>query len=171
MPWRVQVGGLVGGPPLVVDGVVVVPCADNWVYAVDAASGRLRWKHLRQTARPIDFWPPHRIAAAGGLVFVGEPDAPSAVRAMQAATGATLWHHELGYNATVLGLTAADGVVVAECGGEIRCLEAADGRQRWRFAISDLPRFRWAASIVTDDAVVCAGWVIAPARQDLGVLV
>jgi outer membrane protein assembly factor BamB len=89
---------------------------------------------------------------------------------MQAATGATVWHHELGDGATVLNLTAAGGAGVAECGREIRCLEAADGRERWRFAISDLPRFAWTTSVVAGEAVVCAGSVIAPAGLDVGVL-
>jgi hypothetical protein len=63
----------------------------------------------------------------GTLVFGGEPDAPSAVCAMQAATGRNGRHHELGEGATAVNLTAAGGAAVAECGGEIRCLEAVDG--------------------------------------------
>ena len=54
--------------PAVVDGVVYVGSDDDHVYALDAASGQLRWRY--QTGNDMDSSP----AVVDGVVYVGSED-------------------------------------------------------------------------------------------------
>ena len=54
--------------PAVVDGVVYVGSNDDYVYALDARSGELRWRY--ETGGDVDSSP----AVVDGVVYVGSED-------------------------------------------------------------------------------------------------
>jgi serine/threonine-protein kinase len=54
--------------PAVAGGVVYVGSTDNYVYALDASTGDLRWRY--QTGHRVESSP----TVAGGVVYVGSTD-------------------------------------------------------------------------------------------------
>ncbi|MFO1338366.1 MAG: PQQ-binding-like beta-propeller repeat protein [Burkholderiaceae bacterium] len=74
--------------PVVAGGAVLFGSSDGHVYALDAASGALRWKF--RTGDVVHASP----AVADGRVFVGSWD--GRFYALDLASGRELWHHEGG---------------------------------------------------------------------------
>lgn len=174
MAWRIRTDGVVGGPPIVADGIVYVPSADNQIYAVDAAKGSVRWKYRVTGGGLATFGEPSQIAVAGGTVFVGEHATQAGsgvVHAVDARTGRQKWQRELD-DGTALDVTAVDGAVVVQCGNQLCCLDPADGSERWRYAHPMLPNGLWTVPIIADGTVLCGGSDVDPRRSDdLGLLV
>ncbi|MBS0658606.1 MAG: PQQ-binding-like beta-propeller repeat protein [Verrucomicrobia bacterium] len=119
--------------PAVAGGTVYFGSGDTHVYALDAASGRLRWKF--KTDDVVHASP----AVADGVVYIGSWD--SRFYALDAATGAEKWrfqagrddllHNQVGFQSSP---AVADGVVYTGCrDAHLYALEAASGRELWRF--------------------------------------
>lgn len=77
--------------PIVVEGVMFVSLPFSGVAALDAATGRERWRytHVSRTAKPCCGPANQGVAVAGGLVYVGTID--GRLVALDAATGAVRW--------------------------------------------------------------------------------
>jgi outer membrane protein assembly factor BamB len=95
---------------------------DRSVYALDAASGDLRW--AAPASQPI-----FQVTVAGATVY-----AESGVRrlyALDAATGRVRW--VIGTRRDIIGRPAVAGgsVYVATVGGQVKALDAATGHVRW----------------------------------------
>jgi len=140
LKWRVQTGGKVRSSPTVWKGAVFVGSEDGYLYAIDAASGAIRWK-TRTGAGDVSSSP----AVFGDLVIVTGAD--GAVWAVSTATGQVQWKvptseplpyrlfgtdprtHDYWSSSPVV----ADGVVfVGSADGGIYALDAATGRLRWK---------------------------------------
>ena len=132
--------------PLVADGVMYVSYPPSDVVALDAATGRELWKHSARL--PGDMigagaWKVSRgVALLGDRVFLATLDAR--VKALDAKTGRMLWDVSLGdyrkgYSFTAAPLAVKDMVIVGNSGGDfatrgfIVALDAATGKQRWKF--------------------------------------
>ena len=134
--------------PIVVGGVMYITSPHDHVFALDAATGNLKW-----TYNPTDM-PPlsqlsissgqcNRGAAVGsGNVFVARLDAN--LIAINAATGKESWRATVdrwqdGYTETMAPLYVNGMVVVGTSGGEflrrghVTAYDAVTGRQLWRF--------------------------------------
>ncbi len=110
--------------PTVSGGLVFVGGGDGQVYAVDLASGRLRWTHRTQ----------HRVrsspAVALGRVFAGSFDGN--VYCLDAATGAEVWKFATG-DAVQSSPSVADGMVFfGSRSMAVYGFDAATGRLVWR---------------------------------------
>lgn len=134
--------------PTVVGGTVFIGSGDHNVYALDAATGAVRWTF--ETGDVVHATP----AVVDGVVYIGSWDAY--FYALDAATGRMIWRFETGrdtatYNQVGVASSAAvaDGVVVFGCrDGHFYAVDAATGRRTW----------------AEDNAM---GWVIAsPAVRD-----
>ena len=120
--------------PVVGIGMVYFGSGDGNVYALNAASGALRWKF--HTGDVVHASP----ALAQGKLYVGSWD--SYFYALDAATGKQLWRFKTGEDPKIhnqVGIqssaTIADGVVYFGCrDSKIYALDAATGRQRWFFS-------------------------------------
>lgn len=120
--------------PAVVDGVVYFGSGDSSVYAVDAATGALRWKF--QTGNVVHASP----AVAGGLVYVGSFDAY--FYALDAGTGKLVWKFKTGEDAQAHLMTGipgsaavADGLVYFGCrDAHLYALDAKSGSVRWKYS-------------------------------------
>jgi glucose dehydrogenase len=77
--------------PIVVDGVMYVSLPFSGVAAVDAASGRERWRYVNQArAEKLCCGPANRgVAVSGGRVYIGTVD--GRLVALDAASGAVAW--------------------------------------------------------------------------------
>src|SRR4051794_34365909 len=83
--WKFKSGDAIEGAPAVVGGVVYVGSFDEHLYALDLASGAVKWKYH---AGPIKASP----AVQGGLVFVGNAD--GVFHCVDAARGQKRWTFE-----------------------------------------------------------------------------
>jgi len=119
--------------PVVANGSVFFGSGDGNLYAVDAASGELRWKF--RTGDVVHASP----AYANGVVYVGSWD--SFFYAVDAATGKEKWrfhggedpaiHNQVGFQSSA---AVVDGVVYTGCrDSNLYAIDAATGSEKWRF--------------------------------------
>ena len=119
--------------PVVTGGTVYFGSGDGHLYALDAASGELRWKF--KTGDVVHASP----AYANGVVYFGSWD--SYFYALDARTGAEKWrfhggedpliHNQVGFQSSP---AVVDGVVYTGCrDSNLYALDAATGREKWRY--------------------------------------
>ncbi len=117
--------------PTVADGVVYFGSGDGNVYALDAASGKLKWKFA--TGDVVHASP----AIANGTLYIGSWD--SYFYALDAATGQQKWrfktgddpdtHNQVGIQSSS---AVADGVVYFGCrDSTLYALDAGTGEKKW----------------------------------------
>jgi len=119
--------------PTVWNGVVYFGSGDGNVYALDEASGTMKWKF--QTGDVVHASP----AIADGALFIGSWD--SYFYALDAATGNEKWRFKTGedpniHNQVGIQSSAAvnDGVVYFGCrDSNLYALDAASGQKKWAF--------------------------------------
>ncbi len=119
--------------PAVWRGVVYFGSGDGNVYALDAGTGRLRWKF--KTGNVVHASP----ALAGGMLYIGSWD--TWFYALNARTGRLEWRFKTGedtqvHNQTGIQGTAAisGGVVFFECrDAHVYALDARTGRKKWAY--------------------------------------
>jgi eukaryotic-like serine/threonine-protein kinase len=119
--------------PIVVDGIVYFGSGDTNIYALDAASGQLKWKF--KTGDVVHASP----AVADGKLYVGSWD--SCFYALDAKTGKEVWRFKTGEDPEIhnqVGIQSsaavADGIVYFGCrDSNFYAVDAATGKERWRF--------------------------------------
>jgi len=120
--------------PVVDDGTVFFGSGDSNVYALDAASGALKWKF--KTGDVVHASP----ALAYGSVFVGSWD--TYFYALDAATGKEQWRFKTGEDHEIFNQTGlqaspavADGIVYFGCrDSKFYALDGKSGKQLWAFS-------------------------------------
>lgn len=119
--------------PVAAGGAVYFGSGDGNLYALDAATGDLRWKF--GTGDVVHASP----AVSGGTVYFGSWD--SYFYAVDAATGKEKWrfhggedplvHNQVGFQSSP---AVVDGVVYTGCrDSNVYALDAATGKEKWRF--------------------------------------
>jgi len=140
--WRYRIRGTGGGfglltsTPLVRDGIAYVEDTSSSVFAIDLRSGRRRWARLQRA--PNDG--PNGIALVGGRLY-GATD--TTAFALDASDGHQLWSTRLVSRIEqfidIAPVVDRGRVYVSTVGfppggrGAIYALDAATGKQRWRF--------------------------------------
>ena len=118
--------------PVVADGRVYFGSGDGNLYALDAASGELRWKFA---AGDVVHASP---AYADGVLYVGSFD--SRLYAVDARTGKEIWrfqggedpfaHNQVGFQSSP---AVVDGVVYTGCrDSNLYAIDAKTGKEKWR---------------------------------------
>jgi outer membrane protein assembly factor BamB len=124
--WRTELGGAIQSRLVSADGTVFVSCFDGTLYALDAKTGRTRWKFL--THGPLFSTP----CLADGLLYVGSMD--HSVYAVDAATGRLRWRTVVG-GPVFAGVCVGAGIACVGAGdGIVSGLDALTGVRRWTFA-------------------------------------
>ncbi|HET7458662.1 MAG TPA: PQQ-binding-like beta-propeller repeat protein [Gemmatimonadaceae bacterium] len=113
--------------PAVAGGTVYVGARDGFLYAIDAASGALRWRYDHKIS-----WVITSPAVDGGVVYAGSSDGHFA-QAVDAATGKELWRATT--DATVWSSPAVAGDVVyyGDGAGRVHAVDRRTGTERWAF--------------------------------------
>jgi eukaryotic-like serine/threonine-protein kinase len=120
--------------PVVTKGIVYFGSGDNNLYAVDAASGELRWKFA--TGDVVHASP----AYADGVVYFGSWD--SNFYAVDAASGKEKWrlhtgedpviHNQVGFQSSP---AVVNGVVYTGCrDSNVYAIDAASEKEKWKFS-------------------------------------
>jgi outer membrane protein assembly factor BamB len=144
--WTFRTDGELSAPPSVVGGVVYLASLDHCVYALDAATGQELWAFRADNevmSEPL---------VVDGRVFFGSGDkvivtrggetirgqGPSAVYALDAATGRLLWRFPT-RGEVMPTLLYADGALYAADGsGTFYALDPATGRLLWQVAFGSI---------------------------------
>jgi alcohol dehydrogenase (cytochrome c) len=132
--------GALAMSPVVVNGVVYIQDLHANVYAIDLASGKLRWEHPFNTV-VLGGPGPNGVAVANGLVY---GDTPRAVFALSAATGKPVWVDrnlltnsqgvfEIQPQAIAGRVYLASALGSGPGGGILLDLNAATGKVIWKF--------------------------------------
>jgi alcohol dehydrogenase (cytochrome c) len=155
--WMFQTGDYADGlhsTPLVVDGVMYLITPRNWVFALDAATGRVLWQHKPMAPQPgpaggQTFVLNRGVAVTDGKVFYGSTD--NFLVALDQRSGREVWRVSIddpgqcGCNVTSAPLVARDKVIVGGTGGELAhrgyltAFHAKTGRLAWRFHVIPAP--------------------------------
>lgn len=143
--WTSVNGGSNYARPLVSGAVVYVSGREAILYALDAVTGRQRWKF--STAEDADA--PSSLAMSSGLVYAC---GGKRLYAVDMATGEQRWNFPT--SGDVYAPTAADGLVYFGSDAYLHAVDAFDGKQRWKFR-TDATAFRAAPTVV--DGVVYVG--------------
>ncbi len=134
--------------PVVVDGALFTSGVAGRVYALDAATGALRWRfepdvNLQVVRGTCCDQVNRGVAVWQGRVYVASLD--GWLYCLEAADGHLLWKVDTiadrsrAYSSTGAPLIAGDVVVIGNAGGEydvrgyVTAYELASGAQRWRF--------------------------------------
>ncbi len=129
--WKATLGNAVRMAPVVVGDRLIVECMDNYIYALELATGTVKWKFVRPDGS-LGYAGP-TLGPAGSILVCGE----STVYRLNAATGQEIWRSSVGGKA--LGTPALSGgrVYVAGDGAGVVALDAETGERRWRFRVGD----------------------------------
>ncbi|HEY1379659.1 MAG TPA: PQQ-binding-like beta-propeller repeat protein [Gemmataceae bacterium] len=111
-------------------GVAFVGAFDDHLYALDLATGQMKWK-LKTGAIKAP------VGVAGGAVFAGNID--GLLYCVDAATGKERWRYNAEAEVTSGINFTADGVLFGTQGETLYCVSRADGRLRWKFDVSGGP--------------------------------
>lgn len=134
--------------PTAVDGKVFIGTPSRFIYAVNAFTGREIWKS--EYAGAISAAPSY----ADGRIFAGQQGGEDSFYCLDAETGRKIWAQTLGW---VWGpANIKDGNVFVPCiDGFAACLDAEDGRIKWRYRTSKSTCTEPAAD---GDRVFFGGW-------------
>jgi hypothetical protein len=113
--------------PAVLDGLVVVGTRDGTMYALDAATGRERWRVSHGMS-----WINTSPAIHHGVVYAGSSDARF-VQAVDAASGAERWRSGTPGVVWSSPAVAGDLVLAGDGAGWLHALDRATGAARWTF--------------------------------------
>jgi len=131
--------GHFAGTPLVVEGVVLAPSSNNFLYAV--VDGKEKWSFETQNA----LWATP--ASDGKVVYL--PALDHHLYALNLADGKLLWKQDLGSALLSAPLLTKDGLLyVSAMQGEVFALKAADGSQVWKM---DTGGRLWSAPVLHED--------------------
>ncbi len=148
LAWSTDIDSAMGlaTEPIVVDGIIYVSLPQSKVYAVEAKTGRVRWRFDPKVRldRMRNSWAAHSnrgLAVWGGKVFVGTGDCR--LVAIDAASGEKTWE-STACDGSQTGITGAPhvgngkvfiGYNGSDTGvrGSVAAFDAATGKQVWRF--------------------------------------
>ncbi|MFW6079502.1 MAG: PQQ-binding-like beta-propeller repeat protein, partial [Gemmatimonadota bacterium] len=113
--------------PAVVDDIVLVGARDGFLYAVERATGELRWRFDHEIS-----WVNGSPAVADGVAYVGSSDGRF-VQAVEVETGEELWRHETASSAWSSAAVVDGLVYIGDGAGNLYALDRATGEERWGY--------------------------------------
>jgi outer membrane protein assembly factor BamB len=126
--WAFLTGDNVATQPAVFEDLVIFGSEDRNVYAVDRASGKLRWQ--RETGGAVVSSPAlARIPGGTTLVIIGSDD--GAAYGLDAQTGAPVWTYETGKPVEAPVIVAEGLALVTSTAGTVTALDPASGEEVW----------------------------------------
>ncbi len=124
--WSYQAAESVESSAAIVDGTVYVGSMDGFLYAVDLATGKERWRY--QAAGPIGESSP---CVHAGMVYVG--DLAATFHAVDAASGKARWTFQAGDEIRSSPNWFENRIYFGSYDQNLYCLSAADGTLTWKY--------------------------------------
>jgi eukaryotic-like serine/threonine-protein kinase len=133
--------------PSVADGLVVFGCRDGILYAVDIATGSLKWKYDHKIS-----WVISTPAIADGMVYAGSSDSHF-FQCVDLKSGMEKWRFKTKKPVWGSGAIAGSMVYFGEYDGTLYALDRTTGVKRWSYTTGD----RIFSSPIVVGAVVYCG--------------
>jgi hypothetical protein len=114
--------------PSVTDSTVFIGSRDGHIYAIDAATGKLRWRVEHDDGS----WSISSPAVADGVVYDASSDARF-VHALSAATGEARWRIKTPGSVWSSAAIAGNSLIIGDNSGVLHGLDRATGTERWSF--------------------------------------
>ncbi len=133
--------------PSVADGIVTVGCRDGFLYALDLATGELKWKNDHRIS-----WAISTPGRADGLVYCGSSDARF-YQCLDAKTGEERWKFDAAGGVWSSPAIAGNELYFGDFGGHVYGISRTNGREIWRYTVGAAVY----ASPTVDDGVVFCG--------------
>ncbi|MBM4115750.1 MAG: PQQ-dependent dehydrogenase, methanol/ethanol family [Gammaproteobacteria bacterium] len=152
LAWSMDLPRITNGAtvPLAIDGTIYFTVGQSIVHAVEAATGRLLWRHDPEVTKVAKrklriTWGPRGIGYWEGKIYVGTTD--GRLIAIDARTGKQVWSAQTvdpGNELTITGPPRVFNgkVIIGNAGSEfganrgyVTAYDAATGKQAWRFFI------------------------------------
>lgn len=118
--WSHDLGAFARTPAAVADGMAYVVDERSTVHAIAADTGTEQWTESFGNIRVAP------VVGAGNLYLAGQP---TALRAVDPASGASVWQADAGQSVDAVPAVADGTVHFAR--GRLRAVDAATGRQQW----------------------------------------
>lgn len=154
------------GPDL--DGNISTPVADgsgvyfgsrdHYFYALDRASGSVKWKYL--TRGPVYTTP----AVANGVVYFGGND--TYVYALKTSDGSLVWRFKMEGAITSSPAVAGGALYIGSSDRHLYALSAGDGSLFWRAPAGDVDNFGFLDGSRVDGSPVVDGEIVAVKASD-----
>ena len=133
--WQYTTGGNLYSTPVVVNGTVYINCDDRYLYALDAATGNLKWRYLQDnfTSGGGNYSSP---TVVNGVVYFGSQD--NNLYAVDAVTGNLRWKTLNTYSPSS-GFQSSPTVVngifyIGDITHNLLALDAATGNFLWVYS-------------------------------------
>jgi outer membrane protein assembly factor BamB len=122
-------------------GLIFVTTWSGHVYAMDARTGRVRWRFALPQAGSPGVGLAAGVALAGNTLFLG--DDAGQVTALDAGTGRTRWIGQVpgaipAAPVVRLGKNGVSDVYIADQNGNLTALNGASGTREWRIFLGEL---------------------------------
>ena len=128
--WRYETGNRVSSSPAVAGGIVYIGSYGGYLYAVDAASGELRWRY--ETAEDGVSSSP---TVVDGVVYIGSRD--KYLYAVDAHSGELQWRYGTGAWVNSSPAVAGGIVYAGSYDHFLHAVDAVSGELRWRYETGD----------------------------------
>ena len=115
--WTYRIGAAWRSAPAVVNGTLYIGANDGKVYAIEAATGALRWSNAVSGGEPRAYQLFSGAAVSGGRVYIGAADGK--LSAIEASTGKVCWQAAVGDWIRARPFVHGSLVAVATLGGEV----------------------------------------------------
>jgi len=146
--WHIHLGSAKGpqysaeGNGVVYKGVLYLSTGADDVFAINAATGTVKWKHKAQLEGAAGLLVNRGVALGDGKVFIGQTDGN--LVALDQSTGAVVWKRKMGFVQQGYTMTASpqyyNGLVLEGIsGGDVgaraflAAVDATTGDIRWKF--------------------------------------
>lgn len=132
--WKIALDRGVATTPLRIGDRIVAVSTKGDVVAVDAKSGKVVWQQA--PAGPLESTPYIPSPAyAAKRIFV--PDNTKRLFALDASTGATVWHQTLGARPSTALVVAGDSIVVGTADGYLNWIASGSGEVKKRVRLQE----------------------------------
>jgi outer membrane protein assembly factor BamB len=135
--WQFKAKDGIEGAAAIVKGTVYIGSLDEHLYALDLATGQVKWTYQTDPAKGTKVGPIRAAPSVrDGLVYVG--DADGMFHCVEAATGNQRWTFDTGAEITSAANFAGDTVLFGSSDEHLYCL-SKDGKERWKFRVPGGP--------------------------------
>jgi outer membrane protein assembly factor BamB len=151
--WQFKAKDGIEGAAAIVNGTVYVGSLDEHLYALDLATGQLKWTYQTDPAAGTKVGPIRASPSVrDGLVYVG--DADGMFHCVEAATGKKRWTFDTGAEITSSANFAGDTVLFGCSDENLYCL-SKDGKEQWKFKVPGGPVM--GSPVIVGDRTFAAG--------------
>ena len=135
--WKFKARDGIEGAAAIVNGTVYVGSLDEHLYALDLASGQVKWTYQSDAANGTKVGPIRASPSVrDGLVYVG--DADGMFHCVEAATGKKRWTFDTGAEIASSASFAGDTVLFGSSDENLYCL-SKEGKEQWKFKVPGGP--------------------------------